>query len=362
LRLFLWPRGQNLDWDVRPSRSLVDPAVLGAVAILAAVAGLAWRERRRHPAIAFGVALFFLALLPTSSFVRSADLLFEHRAYLPMVGLCLALGELARIVRRAQPRAALLGLALLVTTLAIVTTRRNAVWDTEASLWSDVVAKSPDKVRGHVNLGMARQREGRLDEAATHFRRALDIEPRGSAALTNLGNVLRRQGRATEAESLYRRAIERDPRAAEPWINLGNLAVDRADLGEAETCFRRALVLAPEDPAARYNLAKALEGQRRFVEAIAEYEALTRERPEVGAFFNDLGAARILAGEPETAERDLRRAIELRPDWEVPRYNLGLALEARGRVEEAQEAYRESLEIAPGWAAPLERLRARSSR
>jgi Flp pilus assembly protein TadD len=205
---------------------------------------------------------------------------------------------------------------------------------------------------------MARQHEGRLDEAATHYRRALEIEPGSSAALTNLGNVLRRQGRAAEAESRYREAIERDPRATEPWINLGNLTVDRGDFPEAERCYRKALTLAPGDRAARYNLAKALEGQQRIAEAIAEYETLTREHPEVAQFFNDLGAARILAGEPEAAELDLRRAIGLRRDWEVPWYNLGLALEARGRVEEARAAFHAAQEIAPGWTPPLERLRA----
>jgi tetratricopeptide (TPR) repeat protein len=356
LRLFFWPRGQNLDWDVRPSRSPQEPVVLGSLVILAALAYVAWRVRRRHPTIPFGFALFLLTLVPTSSFVRSADLLFEHRAYLPMVGLCLGFGDLATIAHRCRPRAALVGLAVVVAALSVATWRRNAVWDSELSLWSDVVMKSPNRVRGHVNLGLAWQRAGRLDEAEKQYRRALEIAPNYPAAMNDLGNVLRRRGRIAEAETVYQELIERNPRAVEPRINLGNLAVDRGDFASAEQYYRAALDLAPGDMGAHYNLAKSLEGQGRMAEAVREYELLTGEHPENAQFFNDLGAARILTGDAPEAERDLRRAIALRGDWEVPWYNLGVALEAEGRVEEAVASFRKSLVIHPEFAPARERL------
>ncbi len=357
LRLFVWPRGQNLAWDVQPSRSPAEPAVLGSLAILIAMVVGARVARRHHrPVIAFGVLLFLLALIPTSSFVRSGDLLFEHRAYLPMAGLSLAAGDLVGLARGRWPRASLLGLIGLLVALSGATVRRNAVWDSEASLWADVVSKSPARARGHHNLAMARQRQGRLDLAAARFRIALQVEPGHVAAMNGLGNVLRREGRPAEAGALFRRAIERSPGFLEPRINLGNLALDRGDFVGAELLYRDVLRLAPNDATARYNLAKALEEQERWRDAIVEYESLIAVNPANAEVVNDLGAARLLGGDAEAAEIEFRRAVALRGDWETPWYNLGLALESQGRGVEAGDAFRRALAIAPGWEPARERL------
>ncbi len=356
LRLLLWPRGQNLDPDLAPVPSASAPGFLVPASILALLAVAGWRVRRARPAATFGVALFFLTLLPTSSLIPSADLLFELRAYLPMAGLCLALVPLVGAAHRRHAQRTWIAVTAVIAMLSVACSRRLAVWDTELSLWSDVVAKSPGKARPHVNLGLALQNAGRLEEAEAHYGRSLEIRPDYPFALNNLGNVVRSLGRPAEAEALFHRAMAVRPGYVGPRINLGNLALDRGDLSAAEAWYRAALEAGPEAAEARYNLAKVLERRGDWAEAVVEYERVVQARPQDTVFLNDLGCARLSSGDAAGAERDLRRVVARRPDWGVGWYNLGLALDALGRADEARRAYEQALEVTPGLAPAQKQL------
>ncbi len=109
--------------------------------------------------VSFGIGWFFLALSVESSVIPIVDVIYEHRAYLPSVGLFVAsatllvgalrAGRIARVQggRRCSP----VSRSSLV--LGSSTLQRNAVWASAVTLWSDTAAKSPRKRRPHLNLG-----------------------------------------------------------------------------------------------------------------------------------------------------------------------------------------------------------------
>ncbi|MCA9753710.1 MAG: tetratricopeptide repeat protein [Gemmatimonadetes bacterium] len=361
LGLAALPVRQNLDWDLGDPPTLTSPGFWAPALLLLALAATAFRARRRRPLVALGVAWFFVVLVPTSSFAPISGMVFEHRAYPALAGLCLAAAALVAGLETVRSRTLAVGVGLAVVLLAVGTTRRNAVWDTELSLWADTATKSPNLARPHVNYGIALMKDGRLAEAEREFRAALVAHPDHPSALNELGNVLHRRGEISEAEATYHRAIATRPDFANPWTNLGNLALERGDPAEAERCYREAMRLAPAVADARFNLAKALEAQGRFPEAIAEYEILVREFPHESLYANDLGCARMQTGDLAGAERDLRLAIERR-DWEVPWFNLGLVLEAGGRAGEAARAYDAALARNPDLGLARERRDALAAR
>src|SRR5207245_500273 len=89
LQITLLPAGLNFLYDFPPSSSLLEPAVVFSAFILAGLLSCAWWLRKRQPILAFSIFWFFVTLAPTSSFFPINDVIFEHRLYLPMVGLCL---------------------------------------------------------------------------------------------------------------------------------------------------------------------------------------------------------------------------------------------------------------------------------
>src|SRR5262249_10609421 len=100
IRLVFFPVGLNLDYDVAPSNSPFEPAVIASFLFLLGLAVLAWMLRRRQPVFAFSIFWFFITLAPTSSFIVIADVIFEHRLYLPMVGICLSFPLLVSLIYR----------------------------------------------------------------------------------------------------------------------------------------------------------------------------------------------------------------------------------------------------------------------
>ena len=95
------------------------------VLLLSVIAVVAIVSMRRLPLVAFGIAWFFIQMLPTSLIPRN-DLLSERNLYLPVIGLLLAIVSLGWhlvqwllvIVRR--PALVRIGSAVLATALIVV--------------------------------------------------------------------------------------------------------------------------------------------------------------------------------------------------------------------------------------------------
>jgi tetratricopeptide (TPR) repeat protein len=279
LRLLVFPAGQNVDHDVPIERSLLDLHVAASLALLAALAALAALLYRRtarpggpgalDPAArlaAFGIAWFFLALLVESSVIPIADVMYEHRAYLPSVGILVAattaIAAIARRLPRLDPgRATALAGGAAALVLAVATVARNGVWRNDVALWSDAARGSPRKARPALNLGTALAVSGRADLGVPALRQAVALEPTSAYARAQLGVAL--------------------------------LVVGRVPEGEAE--LREALRLSPDDPEVLYNLATWLWTSGRRDEAGLLFERFVRVAPAAYAQAKQVAAARAAA-------------------------------------------------------------------
>ena len=221
LRLLVAPVGQSLDHDVPLARGLLDPGVVPSLALLAAIAALlAWMVRaasreRLDPAalvVALGLTWFFAAQ-GVEILVPLADVMVEHRVYLPSVGFFVAVATAgAALAARLAPgrfaRAYVVAGLVLATGLALATRERNRVWGDEVALWTDVVAKGPGNARGHLNLGATLYERGRVDEAIPEIRRAVELRPGWAEAHLALAAAYTAKGwrdRATTEFNLGRR-------------------------------------------------------------------------------------------------------------------------------------------------------------
>jgi tetratricopeptide (TPR) repeat protein len=274
LRLLVWPAGQNLDHDFPIAHALLEPRVLAAALLLAALAAVAaflYRQtsaraerRRLDPAArlaGFGIAWFFLALAVESTLVPIVDVLYEHRVYLPSVGLFCGAGVLVALgLHRLQPRHAARGLvvgaAVLSVVLGAATFKRNRAWASEISIWSDAAEKSPNKSRPHLNLGTALVQAGRLEEASVALGRAVARDPASFYARAQLGAALLALGRAGEAEAELREAVRLAPRDPEALFNLGIVLLRTGRKDEARPVLTRFLEVAPASYANARSLAE----------------------------------------------------------------------------------------------------------
>lgn len=180
------------------------PAVLGWLGVL----WLIWHMRRRLPLAAFGLCWFLIGHLMEST-VLPLELVHEHRNYLPLLGLLLALASaLAHWVERGplQPRI-LVGVTLLATLVCAATTALRAhQYGDELRRTLAEVQHHPDSARSRYNLGMvlaslpsAAQPGTMAHEMANeHLQRASALDPNFKMALLELLGLGCRSGQAVE--------------------------------------------------------------------------------------------------------------------------------------------------------------------
>lgn len=263
LELLVWPAGQNLDHDFPLAKGLLEVRVILSVLGVVALAGAAALLHRRTADAAtsgrldpvlrlvpFGVGWFFLALVVESSVIPIVDVIYEHRVYLPSVGIFIAAAGLAgllfhRIGSWSVARALLITTLVLSTVLGVATFRRNRVWANDISLWTDAAEKSPGKSRPHLNLGTALAVAGRIEEGARELRRAVELDPGSAYARAQLGAALLTLGRLGEAEPELRETARLEPDDPEVLFNLAMVLMRTGRKDEAKQLLKRFLEVAP---------------------------------------------------------------------------------------------------------------------
>ena len=105
--------------------------------------------------------------------------------------------------------AAILSSVLIVLCVALSSMRASLYRDA-VTLWSDTVAKSPNKARVQNEVGFALKRAENLPAAARHLTRAVELRPDYVVALNNLASVAFSLGHKEEALVYIRRAIALD--------------------------------------------------------------------------------------------------------------------------------------------------------
>jgi tetratricopeptide (TPR) repeat protein len=138
--------------------------------------------------------------------------------------------------------------------------------------------------------------EGRADDAAMYFRRALRQRPRFPEALNNLGVVLAGQRKLARAVVVLQEALRLRPGYADALGNLGLALLDQGRPADAEVKFRQLVQARPDNPQTHVNLGVALLRQGRVDEAAAAYQEAIRHKPAYAEAHENLARAWLALG------------------------------------------------------------------
>jgi Tfp pilus assembly protein PilF len=409
IRLLFFPVNQNLDYDYPVYRSFLDPNVflsfLFLLSLFGAAVYLLYRSRVTPPSppylregnkeasvkgrtgavpplklrgggeglwavyarlVALGIFWFFTTLAVESSVIPIADVIFEHRLYLPSVGFFLAVtaGGFA-VWRRVADRPEGKSLSpdgedennppsspLKVTPppsappLKIRGGRGSYDLEGEQRGGTGVEEAGEGSSSANEHLGQHGMKWPKKIAAAalalivialsgvTYARNKIwrseislweDVvskSPKKVRALSNLGHFYGEKGRLDEAIREYHIALGLAPDDYQVHNNLGVVYKAQGRLGEAIAEYLTAARLNPDDPMAHYNLGNIYREQGNFEEAVRQYQTAVRLDPGVAVIHNNLGLAYEELGDKKDAERQYRAALELEPDYDTARRNL----------------------------------------
>jgi Flp pilus assembly protein TadD len=370
-RLFFLPVGLTADTDWKAFENWYDPRAIAGFAFvaffIALIVYLSRRERMRP--MAFGLSWYAIALVPTSSIYPLAEVVNEHRVFLPYMGLALAvIFALDAILVRHRRVFAIVIIAAIVA-LGAGTWVRNRAWATEESLWQDTVQKSPENGRALFSYGLTQMTKGNYAVAKSNYDRAAKLRPdyppleinRGivEGALDNdaaaekhfkraigiandvdshyyYGRWLVSAGRAPEAIAELTMASRLDAARPEPRMLLMKLYAAAGK--DAQPLARQALAYDPRDQRALAVLAGSAApcrgyqecfdqglpeiGGKQFLDAALSNREALRYDPNAFDAWTNLGWSLAQIGLDDDAEKAFRRAIALRPDEERGRNNL----------------------------------------
>jgi predicted TPR repeat methyltransferase len=180
--------------------------------------------------------------------------------------------------------------------------------DEAESVYGQVLAKHPDHPDALHYMGVLRHQQKRSDEGVALIRRAIAASPGYVDAHNNLGNVLTQTSRFEEAVAVYEKLIELRPEFAKAWNNLGIALKNLGRVEEAIAAFQRAIAIESNFGNAYFNLGNALKKQGRMDDAITAYTLSVRLECDDWPSFRNLGNTLYAVGR-------IREAGEVYADW-----------------------------------------------
>jgi tetratricopeptide (TPR) repeat protein len=234
--------------------------------------------RRSRPYLFVGWLWYLVMLLPVIGIVQVGLQGHADRyTYLPSIGIVIAIVWAVRdlTVGWRSRRIVLAPVTIvIVVALMLLSWRQTTHWHDTEALWTYTLKISPNNDVAHAGLAGIQLVRGDLENASSHYRRALELRDGNSAAHYGLALALARQRKVDEAIGHWEKSLE----------------------------------IQPDNTAARNYLGAALASIGRERDAVAQWEKTLVYNPENGDATNNL--AWVLATSRDSGLRDAARAVE----------------------------------------------------
>ena len=282
IRLFFMPVGLHIDYDYVALTGFLNPLVLFGLLGHLVLLGLALFSIRRFPLVAFGILFYYLAHSVESSVIPIRDVIFEHRTYLPNLGLAVivswlllvVLPKLLNIVLRLRHVAVIV--VLITVMLGSLTWARNQTWRDPVKLWTENIELAPTKERAWSILGKHQLQHGEIANAVRSLKRALALQQQNGNKSVNVVDIvnlivaLKKQKKYEQALALTADALRNSVSPlmrAKFLINRGNIYYEQKKAPVAEASYREAIKVYPNSIIARANLSSLMAATGRLREA-----------------------------------------------------------------------------------------------
>ncbi|MEG3988905.1 tetratricopeptide repeat protein [Microcoleus sp. S28C3] len=208
------------------------------------------------------------------------------------------------------------------------------------------------------DLGNSLQESGRLDEAVSAYKKAIELNPNFSWSYHSLGDVLLKLEKWEEAVAAYKKSVELNPDFSWSYHNLGDALLKLQQWEEAAVAYRCEIALNSDFAWSFCNLGDALTKLKQWDEAIASYLKAVEIDGDLPGIYEKLGYA---VGQTES---DLKLVLEqfklqITPENREFYWQLGKNLAQYDRPKSAIIIYKLLLTTMPSCAersAELEEL------
>jgi len=201
-------------------------------------------------------------------------------------------------------------------------------------------------VTSHAHLGQLYFSQNRLEMAADHLNRAVQLAPANAKYLYNLAVVYMRMGQNERAIELLDRALATSSDEGRVYRSLALAYQELGLVSRAESALQKALFANPNDLSALQDLGELYTKEKHLVKALDIYKRIVNITPgDSNTREALLALSRIYTDleRPVDALAMLERARELSPGDTAVEASRAATLARSGRIDEAVQLYRQLL-------------------
>jgi Tfp pilus assembly protein PilF len=228
-----------------------------------------------------------------------------------------------------------------------------------------------------LGLAHALAQQGKLVEAAPHFRQAAELDPNYRDSLLELAALYEKAGQAGDAIDIYRQF----PDQAAAQERLGELLLESKQYADAIPRLEEAYAKSPtqanriglaeaflfdhqlekalplleksvaEEPVnydLRMMFARALRDHKQYPAAAEQFQAALKAKPDAGPVWNELGSVLYLAEDYQTALAAFDRGRQLGENTAGNAFLRAIILDKLRQLKPALEAYQQFLAMSEG--------------
>jgi tetratricopeptide (TPR) repeat protein len=228
-------------------------------------------------------------------------------------------------------------------------------------IYGRIIQADADYAPAYIQLGLIYNLTNRQPEALKSFKKALALNPQQADALALVVGVNVRDKQYDEALKAcedHKKKVADSPGSLALIEYLeGNVFLAKKDSKAAQERFKKAIEIEPNNPAAYVALAEVYAREKRFDEAIREYETVIAKNPKYLAGYMALGTIYDQKGDGKKAETYYRKALEIKKDFGPAANNLAWNLaEGGGNIDEALTFAQIAKEQLPNSSAVMDTL------
>jgi tetratricopeptide (TPR) repeat protein len=360
----VWPVGLAVFYPLPDHLTWLLMAATASAVVLVIISSFVWRAGRAHAYLPVGWLWFLGTLVPVIGLVQvGGAALADRYTYIPSIGVFIAVtfGVCDLADRFQFPKKAIATAAVLIlATCLILTENQLRYWHDSETLFAHALVVTKNNHVAHVNLGVALEQKGELNEALAEYRAAEQLAPELYHIHNNLGNLLDNLGHPKKALAEYREAVLLNPKLPSLHNGAGIVLTELGRFDEAMSQFKEAARLDPTYPWAHLEIGKMRLKQGRDAEAIDEFREALRIDPnnfQILAY-----TAHVLAADENPQVRDGQTALVLAVKAKVLTGDsqpyvldaLGMACAETGDFTNAQEVTQRAIDLAT--AAKMKKL------
>jgi protein O-GlcNAc transferase len=203
-------------------------------------------------------------------------------------------------------------------------------------------------VKVAIQLSELYEETGRIDDAAAILEEVSGQPDAPAMLLNSLGEYRVLQGRADEAAPLFEKAIAINADLPNPYFNLAVLCEEGGDSDRAITLYESAIERAPKNFQAQFNLGKLYGSRGDVARQQAMWEAAIASNPDFARGYYYLAKLLMDRGDLTRAEELARAGIAkdtAHQGGPLGYFVLADVLNRTGRTAEAQSALAKGREI-----------------